>query len=109
MIRDKSEFTGDYDADFPDNVSYCHNCAEEIELGKKFCSNKCKKLYNKQIAKEMKGKRIRLINCKDTFSPLEPGIEGTVNFVDGIGTIHVDWDNGRTLGLIEFVDTFEIL
>ena len=50
MIRDKSEFTGDYDADFPDNVSYCHNCAEEIELGKKFCSNKCKKLYNKQIA-----------------------------------------------------------
>ena len=55
------------------------------------------------------GKRIRLINCKDTFSPLEPGIEGTVNFVDGIGTIHVDWDNGRTLGLIEFVDTFEIL
>ena len=109
MIRDKSEFTGDYGADFPDNVSYCYNCAEEIEIDKKFCSNKCKKLYNKQIAKEMKGKRIRLINCKDTFSPLESGIEGTVNFVDGIGTIHVDWDNGRTLGLIEFVDTFEIL
>tara|TARA_R110002167_G_scaffold18465_2_gene69153 strand:- start:900 stop:1229 length:330 start_codon:yes stop_codon:yes gene_type:complete len=109
MIRDKSEFTGDYDADFPDNVSYCYNCAEEIELREKFCSNKCKKLYNKQIAKEMIGKRIRLINCEDTFRPLKSGIEGTVHFVDGAGTIHVNWDNGRTLGLVPIVDTFEIL
>jgi len=55
------------------------------------------------------GKRIRLINCKDTFRPLKSGIEGTVNFVDGAGTIHVNWDNGRTLGLVPRVDTFEIL
>jgi len=57
----------------------------------------------------MIGKRIKLIKCTDEFSPLEKGIEGTVNFVDHVGTIHVNWDNGRSLGLIPGIDTYTIL
>lgn len=34
------------------------------------------------------------------------GTEGTVMFVDDIGTIHVQWDTGSTLGLIPGVDDF---
>ena len=28
-----------------------------------------------------------------------PGTRGTVNYVDDLGTIHMNWDNGRTLGI----------
>ena len=37
------------------------------------------------------------------------GLEGTVNHIDDIGQIHVDWDNGSSLALNEDVDDFEIL
>jgi hypothetical protein len=29
-----------------------------------------------------------------------PGTEGTVSFVDDLGTIFVDWDNGSTVGVL---------
>ncbi|NRB36736.1 MAG: DUF4314 domain-containing protein, partial [Rhodobacteraceae bacterium] len=35
--------------------------------------------------------------------------EGVIRFVDDTGTVHVDWDNGRTLGLIPRKDSFEIV
>ena len=55
------------------------------------------------------GKRIRCLFCTDPFSPIESGQEGVIRHVDDIGTIHVDWDNGRTLGLIPGKDSFEIV
>lgn len=55
------------------------------------------------------GCRIECINMEDPFAPIFPGTKGTVDFVDDIGTIHVKWDNGRTLGLIPGVDSFRIL
>ena len=45
------------------------------------------------------GTRVRLIRMDDPYSRLEPGEEGNVIGVDDIGTIHVKWDNGSTLGL----------
>ena len=38
--------------------------------------------------------------------PVEPGTRGTVRIVDDMGTVHVDWDNGRRLGLIPGEDVF---
>ena len=56
------------------------------------------------------GRRIRLLGMgSDDPNPVEPGIEGRVTLVDGSGTIHVQWDNGRTLGLIPEVDSWELL
>ena len=37
------------------------------------------------------------------------GVEGTITYVDGLGTLHVDWDNGRSLGLIPRRDRWVVL
>lgn len=36
----------------------------------------------------------------DPYSTLQPGTRGTVAFVDDLGTVHVNWDDGRRLGLV---------
>lgn len=51
------------------------------------------------------GDRVRLIRMDDPQAP-EPGTEGTVRLVDGIGDIHVAWDNGSSLALIPGEDQF---
>ena len=55
-----------------------------------------------------KGTRVKLDRMTDKCS-VEPRTEGTVNFVDDLGTIHVDWDNGRGLGLVVGEDQFTVL
>lgn len=45
------------------------------------------------------GSRIRLLKMYDPH-PVEPGTTGTIQYVDDQGTIHVNWDNGRTLGVV---------
>lgn len=44
------------------------------------------------------GARVRLTEMADKFAP-PIGTLGTVRAVDDIGTIHVKWDNGSTLGV----------
>lgn len=55
------------------------------------------------------GTRIILHRMGDDPCPVEPGSTGTVKFVDDTGTIHCDFDNRRSLGLIPGVDSFEIM
>ena len=55
------------------------------------------------------GSRIRLRELKDTYRQMEPGSEGTLVAIDDIGTFHVNWDNGGTLGLIIGEDSFTVL
>lgn len=45
------------------------------------------------------GKRVQLIKCNDPHTNLKRGDEGTITYVDDMGTAHVQWDNGSTLGL----------
>ena len=55
------------------------------------------------------GTRIRLNSMDDPCAPIAPGTEGEVDFVDDIGTIHMKWDNGRSLALIPGEDSFTVL
>jgi hypothetical protein len=45
----------------------------------------------------------------DPYSKLESGDEGTIEFEDDIGQIHISWDHGSSLALIPGVDEFIIL
>ncbi len=53
------------------------------------------------------GTRIELVSMDDPYSRLKPGDKGKVMFVDDIGTIHVNWDCGSTLGLVDGEDSFK--
>ena len=47
-----------------------------------------------------KGTRVELVHMNDPFNTrLVPGCKGTVISVDDIGTIHVNWDCGSSLGV----------
>ena len=50
-----------------------------------------------------KGARVELLKMDDPQAP-PVGTLGTVNYVDDIGTIHVMWDNGSSLGIAAGVD-----
>jgi len=58
---------------------------------------------NERIVKRIKqlypaGCRVELDKMDDVQAPPE-GTQGTVLFVDDLGTVHVNWDNGSTLGV----------
>ena len=55
------------------------------------------------------GTRVELISMDNDPRPIESGTHGTVRVVDDMGTIHVEWDNGRRLGLIPGEDSFRKL
>lgn len=44
------------------------------------------------------GCKVELLNMNDTYIQMPRGLKGTVIFVDDIGTVHIDWDNGSSLG-----------
>ena len=47
------------------------------------------------------GCRVELVQMNDPyFTKLKPGCRGTVISVDDIGTIHVNWDCGSSLGVV---------
>ncbi len=45
------------------------------------------------------GTRVELVCMDDPQAP-PIGTKGTVTTVDDIGTVHVNWDNGSSLGLV---------
>lgn len=55
------------------------------------------------------GTRILLIQMGDDPNPIPPNTRGTVKYVDDIGTIHCNFDNGRTFGMIYGIDNFRKL
>ena len=46
------------------------------------------------------GTRVMLIRMNDPYTKLRRGDRGTVICVDDIGSIHVAWDSGSTLGIV---------
>ena len=55
------------------------------------------------------GTRIELLSMSDSYAPVPSGTRGTVKFVDSLGTIFPEWDNGRTLGVVLGEDSFRKL
>lgn len=45
------------------------------------------------------GTRVELVSMNDAYCRLKSGEQGTVIGVDDIGTIHVSWDCGSSLGI----------
>lgn len=51
--------------------------------------------------KYTKGSRVELLHMDDPYNTkLVPGSKGTVQGVDDMGTIHVRWDCGSSLGIV---------
>ena len=55
-----------------------------------------------------KGTRVEVVQMNDDQA-VPKGTQGTVEFIDDVGTIHVAWDNGSTLGLIVGEDDFNLI
>lgn len=53
------------------------------------------------------GSRVRLIKMDDPYRVMPSGLLGTVMYVDDLGTVHVSWDNGSTLGCVYGEDELE--
>lgn len=52
------------------------------------------------------GTRVQLDRMGDDPRPVPAGTKGTVVAVDDIGQLHVNFDNGRCLGICPEVDSF---
>ena len=55
------------------------------------------------------GTLIRLKHMADDIAPVPPGTIGEVQMIDDGGNIHMKWQNGRSLSLIEEADDFEVI
>lgn len=58
--------------------------------------------------KYVAGLKVELIKMYDLQAP-PPKIRGFIDFVDDVGTLHIRWENGSTLGLKIGVDEFKII
>lgn len=52
------------------------------------------------------GDRVELVHTSDPYTDLKRGAQGTVLLEDSMGTLHVKWDSGSTLGLIAGEDSW---
>lgn len=47
------------------------------------------------------GSRVQLTETmRDSYTPLPRGLTGIVRHVDDIGTVHIQWENGSSLGAV---------
>lgn len=70
--------------------------------------NISKKLLEDLRERYPEGTRVELVRMEDPQAP-PVGTKGTVTAVDDIGTIHVKWDNGSSLGIAYGEDQCRVL
>ena len=63
--------------------------------------------YIKQ--KYIVGTKVKLIKLYDLLSTIPTGTEGVIDRIDDQGTLHINWNNGSTLGLVIGTDEFEVI
>lgn len=54
------------------------------------------------------GSRVELLHMED-FNAVPTGTKGIIRYIDDIGTIHVDWNNRSSLGIVYGIDSFKII
>ena len=52
---------------------------------------------------------IELIEMAEERYAPPAGTKGTVEYVDDMGTVHVRWENGSSLGLLPEIDRYRII
>lgn len=72
---------------------------------KNYTQEEIKYIREKYVA----GTKIELVKMYDLINPVPQGTKGIVDFVDDIGTIHIKWETGSTLGLTVGIDEFKVL
>lgn len=55
------------------------------------------------------GTIVECIEMKEDMTPVPTGTRGVVYLIDDIGSIHIHWENGSSLALIEDVDRFKVV
>lgn len=55
------------------------------------------------------GTKVECIRMDDPYHAIPSGMMGIVDYVDDTGTIHMQWANGSSLGLIPGEDLFRII
>lgn len=55
------------------------------------------------------GRQVQLIETSDQYTKIKPGHIGVINFIDDTGTVHVNWEDGSTLGLIPGIDLWRLV
>jgi hypothetical protein len=71
--------------------------------------NKITELTKDWLRGALVGKRVRLNYSSDPFTKLSKGDEGVITDIDDLGTFHIKWDSGSTLGLIRSEDDWTVL
>lgn len=64
---------------------------------------------NESLATPIVGRRIKLIEIKESFGLVENGTEAEIVSIDEINNIHVKLDNGSKFAVVPSEDKFEIL
>lgn len=56
-----------------------------------------------------KGMRVELIQMDDPYTKLKPGEKGTIDHVDDMAGIHINWDSGSMLAAVWGEDIIKII
>ena len=67
-----------------------------------------RELVSRVKAMYPRGRRVEVDYMNDPYG-VASGTQGTVMYVDDIGTVHVRWDNGSSLGLVYGEDRFHLV
>lgn len=78
---------------------------EKQSKTRKYSKEELKYIRNKYTV----GTKVKLIRMYDLIGAVPPNTTGTISYVDDIGTIHIEWENGSSLGLNFEIDEFIIL
>ncbi|MDD3253783.1 MAG: DUF4314 domain-containing protein [Lachnospiraceae bacterium] len=48
-------------------------------------------------------------DMEDVYAPIPKGTQGEISSIDDVGTLHMKWSNGRSLGVVAGEDSFKVI
>lgn len=55
------------------------------------------------------GRTVILLSTTDEYTDLKAGAKGTIDHIDDLGTVFVQWEDGSVLGLIPGEDSWMVV